>query len=78
MMVIRDWFGEDAPEVAWFAIDVAFEAGALLDGDPGQDCSCHHTQIEAGLDQAGSAERRGPFSWFVRPRRRTTDTPFAN
>jgi hypothetical protein len=86
---MRDWFALELPEVSdcvivedpevsAFAIDLAFEAGALLDSYPVQDCSCVHPQLEASRDQADSAERRGPFSWFGRPRRRATDTPFAN
>ncbi len=77
LTVMRHWFGEDSPDVCAFAIDVAFEAGALLDSDPDQTCSRHNPQIEAGVDQAGSPSR-SPFAWFVRPRRRTADTPFAN
>jgi hypothetical protein len=77
LSVVGHWFGEDSPDVCSFAMDVAFEAAALLDSDPDQTCSCHHPQIEAAVDQAGSPSR-SPFAWFVRPRRRTADTPFAN
>jgi hypothetical protein len=75
--VVGHWFGEDSPDVCAFAMDVAFEAAALLDSDPDQTCSCHHPRAEACVDQAGNP-RRSPFAWFARPRRRTADTPFAS
>jgi hypothetical protein len=77
LSVVGHWFGEDYPDVCAFAMDVAFEAAALLDSDPDQTCSCRHPQIEEGSDQAASPSR-SPFAWFARPRRRTADTPFAN
>ena len=76
--VMRDWLSADAPEVATFAFEVATEAVALLDSDPGQACSCPNTSSENRLDQTPTSERRNPFSWFARPRDQKTDTPFAN
>jgi len=53
LSVVGHWFGENSPDVCGFAMDVAFEAAALLDSDPGQACSCHPPKIGARLDQAG-------------------------
>lgn len=78
LTVMRDWLSLDDPQVSAFAFEVATEAVALLDGDPGQACSCHHAQGNASLGQARSVGRRNPFSWFARPWGHTKDTPFAN
>jgi hypothetical protein len=75
LIVMRDWFDAENPDLTAFAIEVALEAAALF--DPGQECACR-TQGETFEHQSRGAERRNPLAWFVRPWGNATDTPFAN
>jgi ElaB/YqjD/DUF883 family membrane-anchored ribosome-binding protein len=78
LIVMRDWFAVENPDISAFAIEVALEADALLDNDRGPECECQETQGEAFEHQSRGAERRNPFAWFARPWGNATDTPFAN
>jgi hypothetical protein len=77
LIVMRDWFDAENPDLCAFAIEMALEAAALFDSDPGQECACM-TRGETFEHQSRGAERRNPLAWFVRPWGNATDTPFAN
>ena len=77
LVVMRDWFAVDYPDVSAFAMEMAFEAAALFDNHPGQECACM-TRGETFEHQSRGAERRNPLAWFLRPWGNATDTPFAN
>jgi hypothetical protein len=77
LIVMRDWFAVDYPDVSAFAMEMALEAAALFDNDPGQECACM-TRGETFEHHSRGAERRNPLAWFVRPWGNATDTPFAN
>jgi hypothetical protein len=77
LIVMRDWFAVENPDISAFAIEVAVEAAALFDNNPGQECVCM-TRGETFEHQSRGAERRNPLAWFVRPWGSATDTPFAN
>ena len=62
LIVMRDWFAVENPDISAFAIEVALEAAALFDNDPGQECACM-TREETFEHQSGGAERRNPLAW---------------
>ncbi|WP_158931407.1 hypothetical protein [Acidisphaera sp. S103] len=78
LIVMRDWFAVENPDVSAFAIEVALEAAALLDNDRGQECACQETQGETVARQSRAAGRRNPLAWLARSWGNATDTPFAN
>jgi hypothetical protein len=77
LIVMRDWFAVENPDISAFAIEVAVEAAALFDNDLGQECACM-ARGETFEHQSRGAERRNPLAWFLRPWGSATDTPFAN
>jgi hypothetical protein len=78
LIVMRDWFAVENPDVSAFAIEVALETAALLDSDRGQECVCQETPGEAVAHQSRGAARRNPLAWLARSWGNATDTPFAN
>jgi hypothetical protein len=47
LIVMRDWFAVENPDVSAFAIEMALEAAALLDNNRGRECACQETPGEA-------------------------------
>ena len=78
LSALRDWFAEENPDLLAFAMELAFEATALLDSSPGQTCQCQETQREAFEQPPRGAERWNPFSRLTRSRVNPVNTPFAN
>jgi len=77
LLVMRDWFSVEDPEVSAFGIELAVEAAALLDKDNGQSPACQMMQGAISGLQLRGAKRRKPFAWFARSWSHASDTPFA-
>jgi hypothetical protein len=78
LIVMRDWFAVENPDVSAFAIEVALEAAALLDNDRGRERAYRETPGEAAEHQSRGARRRNLLAWLARSWGNATDTPFAN
>ena len=78
LIVMRDWFAVENPDVSAFAIEVALEAAALLDNDHGQERVYQEPPGEALEHQSRGAERRNLLVRLARSWGIATDAPFAN